>query len=481
MATSSGYVIGLGAYDEKLYCIGKGPTETTVMASPKVSAHGSSVLIEGSVRDMSPATQEYASQVRFPNGVPAVADEDMNEFMDYLYMQNATLLNNPPTPDGVPVKLFVVKPDGTEEWMTTVTSDSYGNYKYDYVPSAEGVYSVIAKFEGSETYWPSSTETSFIATPAAAPGGVIEPEQPLISTDMAIIIAVIAVAIIAAVAYVFLRRKQSVLCPLLGSAYCLAVPFTPVGGQRLLVHPSRTGDAREAVLGALARGLQEASRGCFGMHVLFDTAEEVDWLDAHGLFPRLQYQFHWNNDGYDTFEDWLKSFSSDKRNKIRRGAQGAPGADPRGDRRSQSGHPRRAPRLPHPDRLAVRPLGPRLPVEGQPSASWARRGATACTPWWPGTDRGSWGARSTCSRGIACTAATGAAATTSGSCTSRSATTRPSRTASSAGSRCSSPATAAARSTAGASCPPSPTRTTASPTTGSTMRCGGIPRRRPPR
>ena len=34
----------------------------------------------------------------FPNGVPAVADEDMSEWMDYLYMQNATLLNNPPTP-----------------------------------------------------------------------------------------------------------------------------------------------------------------------------------------------------------------------------------------------------------------------------------------------------------------------------------------------------------------------------------------------
>ena len=99
----------------------------------------------------------------------------------------------------------------------------------------------------------------------------------------------------------------------------VAVPFTPVTGQRLLVHPDLRGtEAYDAVMNALAAGLQEASRGCFGLHVLFDTEEECGWLDRHGLFPRLQFQFHWNNDGYRTFEDWLRSFPSDKRNKIRR-------------------------------------------------------------------------------------------------------------------------------------------------------------------
>lgn len=98
----------------------------------------------------------------------------------------------------------------------------------------------------------------------------------------------------------------------------VAVPFTPVTGPRLLVHPDRIGPEREAVLGAIARGIEDASRGCLGVHVLFDTEEEVAWLGARGLFPRLQYQFHWHNDGYRTFEDWLGAFPSDKRNKIRR-------------------------------------------------------------------------------------------------------------------------------------------------------------------
>jgi uncharacterized protein len=95
----------------------------------------------------------------------------------------------------------------------------------------------------------------------------------------------------------------------------VAVPFTPVTGERLLVAP---GADREAVLGVLSAGLERAAEGCHGLHVLFDTEAEADWLAARGLFPRLQYQFHWNNDGYRTFDDWLQSFPSDKRNKIRR-------------------------------------------------------------------------------------------------------------------------------------------------------------------
>jgi hypothetical protein len=177
-AIANGYLIGAGYYDGNMYCIGKGPTETTVIASPKVPAQGSSILIEGSVLDMSPSAQYYDSQVLFPNGVPAVADEDVNEFMDYLYMQNSTLLNNPPTPDGVPVNLYIVKPDGAEEWIAIVTSDSDGTYAYEYIPASEGIYKVIAKFEGTGSYWPSSSQTYITATPAAAAGGEIETEEP---------------------------------------------------------------------------------------------------------------------------------------------------------------------------------------------------------------------------------------------------------------------------------------------------------------
>jgi hypothetical protein len=177
-AAANGYVLGQGNSDGILYCLGKGPTKTTVSAPQTAVPRGTAMVITGSVLDMSPAAQDYDSQVLFPNGVPAVADEDMSEFMDYLYMQNSTLLNNPPTPDGVPVNLFVVKPDGTEEWITTVVSDSDGTYAHEYVPSSEGVYKVIAKFDGSGSYWSSTSQTYFTATPAAAAGGAIETEEP---------------------------------------------------------------------------------------------------------------------------------------------------------------------------------------------------------------------------------------------------------------------------------------------------------------
>ena len=76
-------------------------------------------MIQGSVLDQSPGK---------PN-TPAVADEDMSEWMDYLYGQNATLINSPPSPKGVEVRLFAISSDGTVTEIGTATSDSSGLYK----------------------------------------------------------------------------------------------------------------------------------------------------------------------------------------------------------------------------------------------------------------------------------------------------------------------------------------------------------------
>jgi predicted N-acyltransferase len=96
----------------------------------------------------------------------------------------------------------------------------------------------------------------------------------------------------------------------------VAVPFTPVAGPRLLV---RDGLPRhDEALATLAAGLEQASKGCHGLHVLFDTEGEADWLAARGAFTRLQFQFHWHNEGFGTFEDWLGTLPAKKRNKIRR-------------------------------------------------------------------------------------------------------------------------------------------------------------------
>ncbi|MGE5537205.1 MAG: GNAT family N-acetyltransferase [Gemmatimonas sp.] len=95
------------------------------------------------------------------------------------------------------------------------------------------------------------------------------------------------------------------------------VPFTPVTGPRLLVHPAAPGDA---VRDALARGLAEAARqlGVSSLHVNFCTKEEWDVLGETGFLKREGQQYHWHNHGYRSFEDFLGSLSSRKRKNIRK-------------------------------------------------------------------------------------------------------------------------------------------------------------------
>ena len=91
-----------------------------------------------------------------------------------------------------------------------------------------------------------------------------------------------------------------------------AVPFTPASGARLLAADAR---ARERLAGALlelARNPDISS-----LHVLFPAAEDAAALRGLGLLERTGVQFHWRNDGYGSFEDFLAALSHDKRKKIR--------------------------------------------------------------------------------------------------------------------------------------------------------------------
>jgi hypothetical protein len=99
----------------------------------------------------------------------------------------------------------------------------------------------------------------------------------------------------------------------------VGVPFTPVTGRRLLVKPGLDAATLDIVHNGLLAGLQAAAEDCHGLHVLFNHDHEADWLAERGAFTRLQYQFHWKNDGFGSFEDFLAArFPSKKRNKIRR-------------------------------------------------------------------------------------------------------------------------------------------------------------------
>jgi predicted N-acyltransferase len=96
-----------------------------------------------------------------------------------------------------------------------------------------------------------------------------------------------------------------------------AVPFTPATGPRLLI---RDGADRERIASALASGLVglcEATEAS-SVHVTF--AREAEWklLAAHGFLQRTDQQFHWRNQGYGSFDDFLATLNSRHRKAIKR-------------------------------------------------------------------------------------------------------------------------------------------------------------------
>jgi outer membrane protein assembly factor BamB len=157
MAIADGYLVYLNLYDMQIYTVGKGPSQTTVTASPKVSTQGSSVIIEGTVTDIATGTQQTEQAGRFPNGVPAVSDASMSDWMGYVYMQKP----RPTNTIGVPVTLYAIDTNNNYRKIGNTTSDENGCFSYSWTPNIAGKYTVIANFDGSESYWPSHAETAF--------------------------------------------------------------------------------------------------------------------------------------------------------------------------------------------------------------------------------------------------------------------------------------------------------------------------------
>ncbi|MDR2707815.1 MAG: PQQ-binding-like beta-propeller repeat protein [Nitrososphaerota archaeon] len=182
-AVVNGYLIATNSENGMQYGIGKGQTQTTITAPLTTVAAGTSVLIQGSVFDMSPGA---------PN-TPAVSDANMDEWMDYLYGQNATLINNPPAPEGVSIRLTAIDQNGNPTDLGTVTSDSSGLYKTMWTPDNEGAYTIYATFDGSNSYWGSYATTAL---------GVAQADKTtnytwiIIGASIAIIVAVVLATII---------------------------------------------------------------------------------------------------------------------------------------------------------------------------------------------------------------------------------------------------------------------------------------------
>ncbi|WP_210093654.1 GNAT family N-acetyltransferase [Ruegeria sp. HKCCSP346] len=96
----------------------------------------------------------------------------------------------------------------------------------------------------------------------------------------------------------------------------IAVPFTPATGRRFLVRPGydRIG------MSALVQGAVQlaADNQVSSVHVTFCTEAEALAGEQMGLMLRSSQQFHWLNDGYAEFDDFLAALSSRKRKNIRK-------------------------------------------------------------------------------------------------------------------------------------------------------------------
>ena len=95
----------------------------------------------------------------------------------------------------------------------------------------------------------------------------------------------------------------------------VAVPFSPVPGPRLLRRPGTT-----IPISAFANAFEQACRShdLSSVHVTFCTEEEWQGLGDVGWIQRQGMQFHWENEGYASFDDFLAALSSRKRKILRR-------------------------------------------------------------------------------------------------------------------------------------------------------------------
>ena len=97
----------------------------------------------------------------------------------------------------------------------------------------------------------------------------------------------------------------------------IAVPFTPVPGPRLMVRAHPGADANRQLLAAGAVELAKR-HNVSSLHATFLKEDEWRELGDIGFLQRVDQQFHWRNDGYSSFDDFLSALASRKRKAIRR-------------------------------------------------------------------------------------------------------------------------------------------------------------------
>jgi hypothetical protein len=195
-AAADGYLVVFNYGDNRIYCFGKGQTETSITTSP-VIGNTAAALIQGKITDQSPAQP----------GTAVVPDEYMTQWMEYMHMQQ-------PLPMlaggvGVSVALSASKADGTFINIGTVNADCEGNFLYQWTPPDSGQYYVTASFEGTESYWGSYATTAMaIAAGGAQPTPTTSPGTQAMGLPVeAWVLGIIIIILLIVIAALVLRRK----------------------------------------------------------------------------------------------------------------------------------------------------------------------------------------------------------------------------------------------------------------------------------
>ena len=101
-----------------------------------------------------------------------------------------------------------------------------------------------------------------------------------------------------------------------------AVPFSPVPGPRLFTKPTADRSDRELILAHAGVELAERYRAS-SLHVTFLDEQSWQRLGTLGFLKRTDQQFHWHNNGYATFDDFLQTLNARKRKAVRKERQRA--------------------------------------------------------------------------------------------------------------------------------------------------------------
>jgi hypothetical protein len=205
-AMADGYNTWFNGYNNQIYTVGKGPSQTTVSAPNLAAASGQGVYISGTVIDIASGTTQDEQAARFPNGVPVASDASMSDWMGYVYQQKPC----PTDFTGVDVTISVIDANDNYRTIGTATTDASGYYSIAWTPDISGKYTVYATFAGTNGYWGSSAVTGFTVDEQIAtttPQATLAPSAADLYFIPAIIGVIIAVIVVGAVIALLVTKK----------------------------------------------------------------------------------------------------------------------------------------------------------------------------------------------------------------------------------------------------------------------------------